>query len=156
MLGLEYTGEERYDNLRRGLFNGSADFLLNFTPGLLTGLLLGWSALPAILLGGVTWISSSGIIARLLVELHRLDDPETPSILSVLVLEDLAMAIYLPVLAVLLRGGDSESITSSVTIALVTVVLILYVALRHGRVISKWVGHKPMRWFCSARSGQYC
>jgi len=57
-------------------------------------MLLGWGTLAALLLGGVTWISSSGVIAKVLAELRRLNNPETPAILAVPVLEDLAMAIY--------------------------------------------------------------
>lgn len=141
MLGLEYTGQELKDNLRRGLPAGSADFVLNFTPGLIAGFLLGWPAMPAVLLGGVTWISSSGIIAKVLAELQRLNNPETASVLTVLVLEDLAMAIYLPLVAVLLRGGNAATITTSVSVALITVGVILYVALRHGGAISRLVAH---------------
>jgi CPA2 family monovalent cation:H+ antiporter-2 len=141
MLGLEYTGAQLHDNLRKGLPAGCVDFALNFTPGFVAGLLLGWPALPAVLLGGVTWISSSGIVAKVLADLKRLNNPETPSVLTVLVLEDLAMAIYLPVVAVLLRGGDAATITTSVSIALVTVAVILYVALRHGRAVSRLVAH---------------
>jgi len=55
---------------------------LNFPPGLITGFLLRWRPLPAVLLGGVTYISSSGIIAKVLAELKRLNNPETPSIVS--------------------------------------------------------------------------
>ncbi|MBC7926343.1 MAG: cation:proton antiporter [Bryobacteraceae bacterium] len=141
MLGLEYTGEELHRNLRQGLPAGSADFLLNFTPGLIAGFLLGWSTLSAVLLGGVTWVSSSGIIAKVLSDLQRLNNPETPSVLSVLVLEDLAMAVYLPFVAVLLRGGDPATMMASVAIALLTVAVILYLALRHGQGISRWVAH---------------
>ena len=91
MLGLEYTGEELVANVRTGLPTGLLDFALNFIPGLIAGLVLGWSPLAALLLGGVTYISSSGIIAKILAELRRLNHPETPTILSILVLEDLAM-----------------------------------------------------------------
>jgi monovalent cation:H+ antiporter-2, CPA2 family len=69
MLGLEYTGEELARNLSVGFPAGLADFVLNFTPGLIAGLLLGWKALPSVLLGGVTYISSSGIVAKVLAEL---------------------------------------------------------------------------------------
>jgi CPA2 family monovalent cation:H+ antiporter-2 len=96
MLGLEYTGEELKENLRLGLPAGAVDLALNFPPGFIAGLILGWQPLAAVLLGGVTYISSSGVIAKLLAELRRLHCPETPAILSVLVLEDLAMAVYLP------------------------------------------------------------
>ena len=57
-------------------------------------------------LAGVTYISSSGVIARLLEDLHRLGNRETPAVLSVLVLEDFAMAAYLPLFAVLASGGN--------------------------------------------------
>ena len=40
MLGLEYTGEELRTNLQAGLPAGLADLVMNFTPGLIAGLLL--------------------------------------------------------------------------------------------------------------------
>jgi monovalent cation:H+ antiporter-2, CPA2 family len=142
MLGLEYTGDELRDNLRVGLPAGVVDFLLNFPPGLVAGLLLGWQALPAVLLGSVTWISSSGIIAKVLADQGRLHNPETPTVLTVLVLEDLAMAVYLPLVAVLLLGGSAITVATSVLIALVAVALVLFVALQYGRAISAWAAHE--------------
>src|SRR5690349_18412522 len=58
MLGLEYTGGELKKSLRRGAAAGVLDFALNFTPGVGAGFLAGWRPLPAVLLGGVTYISS--------------------------------------------------------------------------------------------------
>jgi len=83
MLGLEYTGDQLRTSLRAGFTAGVADLALNFTPGLAAGFLLGWSTLAAALLGGVTYISSSGIAAKILGDLRRMENPETPSILSV-------------------------------------------------------------------------
>ena len=142
MLGLEYTGEELKANLQTGLPSGVVDFALNFPPGLITGLLLRWSPLPSVLLGGITYISSSGIIAKILTELKRLNNPETPSVISVLVLEDLAMAVYLPLIAVLLVGGRAQKVVFSVFIAIVTVAVILLIALRYGRQVSKFFLHE--------------
>jgi monovalent cation:H+ antiporter-2, CPA2 family len=59
MLGLEYTGDELKKSLRLGISAGVIDFALNFTPGLAAGLLLRWSPLAAVLLGGITYVSSS-------------------------------------------------------------------------------------------------
>jgi len=106
------------------------------------GFLLGWDALAAVLLGGVTYISSSGIIARVLGELKRFSNPETPTLLSILVLEDLAMAVYLPVVAVLLAGGTLFRMVGSVSIALLAVAAVLFVAIRYGRSISAIVAHE--------------
>ena len=69
------------------------------------GLLPGWPPLAAVVLGGVTYVSSSGIAAKLLDDLGRLGNRGTPTVLSVLVMEDLAMAAYLPILTGLLTAG---------------------------------------------------
>ncbi len=142
MLGLEYGGEELKSNLRKGVPAGLADLLLNFTPGVVAGLCLGWAVIPSLLLGGVTYISSSGIIAKLLNELGRGDNPETPLVLSVLVLEDLAMAIYLPLVGVLITGGGPARIAVSVAIALTAVAFALAVALRYGKQLSRVANHE--------------
>jgi monovalent cation:H+ antiporter-2, CPA2 family len=141
-LGLEYTGEQLRRNLKAGFLSGVIDFVLNFTPGFVAGVLFRWSYFSAALLGGVTYISSSGIIAKVLGELKRLNNPETPSILSVLVLEDLAMAVYLPLMAVLLSGGSPIRMATSVLIALVTVGVVLFIAIRHGKTVSAIVAHE--------------
>jgi CPA2 family monovalent cation:H+ antiporter-2 len=142
LLGLEYTGEELRDSLRRALPAGAADFALNFPPGLLTGWLLGWPPLASALLGGITYISSSGIAARVLAELHRLKHPETPSVFATLMMEDLAMAVFLPLCAVLLIGGGAAKIALSVGVATVTATLILFVAVRYGAQISRFAAHE--------------
>ena len=142
MLGLEYTGVELVANLRSALPAAIVDFGLNFTPGLLAGLLLKWTPLAAVLLGGVTYVSSSGVIAKVLAELRRLNNPETPAVLSILVLEDLAMAVYLPLVAVLLAGGSTARMALSVSLALATVLLVLTVVVRYGFVLSRVVAHE--------------
>lgn len=142
MLGLEYTGTELKKNLQRGLPAGVMDFLLNFPPGFICGFLLGWDPLASLLLGGVTYISSSGVIAKVLSELARMNKPETPIVLSVLVIEDLAMAIYLPLIAALLIGQGWILGLASIAIALVTVSVVLLVAIRYGYSISKIIGHE--------------
>jgi CPA2 family monovalent cation:H+ antiporter-2 len=142
MLGLEYTGEQLKENLRAGFAAGIVDLGLNFAPGLIAGLLLGWKPMAAVLLGGVTYISSSGVIAKVLAELRRLECPETPAILSILVLEDLAMAVYLPLVAVLLAGGAPARLALSVFIAVTMVVLVLLIAVRYGPSLSRFVAHE--------------
>ena len=50
-------------------------------------------------------MTSSGIVAKLLADLGRLGNRETPTVLSILVIEDLVMAFYLPLVGVLLVGA---------------------------------------------------
>ncbi len=142
VLGLEYTGPELVANLRSALPAAIVDFALNFTPGLLAGLLLKWKPLAAVLLGGVTYVSSSGVIAKVLAELRRLNNPETPAVLSILVLEDLAMAVYLPLVAVLLAGGGPARMAMSVSLALAAVLLVLALAVSYGVLLSRVVAHQ--------------
>lgn len=142
MLGLEYTGDELKKSLRLGTSAGIMDFALNFTPGLAAGLLVGWRPLAAVLLGGITFVSSSGVIAKVLTELRRMGNPETPLVLSILVQEDLAMAVYLPLVGVLLGGGGAAKIVVSVSIAIAVVALVLLAALRYGQQLSQFVAHE--------------
>lgn len=142
MLGVEYTGEQLIGTLRTGFFAGTIDFLLNFSPGLLFGLLLGLKPMSAVILGGVTYMSSSGVAAKVLAELKRLDFPETRIVLSILILEDLVMAIYLPLVGVLVVGGNAQRIAVSVSIAVITVAVVLFIAVRYGRAFSRLVAHE--------------
>ncbi|HWI09581.1 MAG TPA: cation:proton antiporter [Solirubrobacteraceae bacterium] len=142
LLGLEYTAQELAENLRRFLPVGIADAALNFPPGVAFGLLLGWEPLAAVLLGGVTWVSSSGIVAKALGDLGRLGNRETPAVLAVLVLEDLAMTLYLPLIASLLVGGGLLAALGSVAAALSAAAVVLVLALRYGSVVGRLVEHR--------------
>lgn len=139
-LGLEYNEAELRNGLRTGVPPGLFDMVANAGPGIVLGFVLGWEPLAAVLLGGVTWISSSGIISKVLADLGRLANRETPAILNLLVIEDLAMAVYLPVVAALIVGGTLEDMSISVGIALATVALILVAALRYGRRFTSLLG----------------
>ncbi len=139
MIGLEYSGEELSNGLRYGWPVGLVDLILNFSPGFLFGLLLGWGWITALLLGGITYISSSGVIAKLLNDLNWLGNRETPAILTVLVLEDLVMAVFLPLMVVLLVGTGVVSGVISLSVALITVVVVLIVAIRYGGVMSRYL-----------------
>ena len=142
MLGLEYTGGELVENLRGGFPAAIVDLVMNFTPGLMAGLILRWKPLAAVLLGGVTYVSSSGVIAKVLADLRRLENPETPAVLAILVMEDLAMAIYLPIVAVLLAGGGPAGMALSVFLAVASVSLVLLVAVKYGHPLSRLVAHE--------------
>ncbi|NJP45864.1 cation:proton antiporter [Actinacidiphila epipremni] len=139
LLGLEYSASELVSSLKTQYPSGAVDFVFNALPGAAAALLLGWGPTAAVALAGVTWISSSGVIAKVLGDLGRLGNRETPVILGVLVMEDLAMAVYLPILTALLSGVGLAGGSLTLLISLGTVAAVLYVALRHGRIISRAV-----------------
>jgi monovalent cation:H+ antiporter-2, CPA2 family len=137
MLGLEYTASELIAGLRSSWLAGVVDLLLNALPGAVLALLLGWGAAGAFVLGGVTYISSSGIAAKVLSDLGRLGNRETPVVLSILVFEDLAMAVYLPILTAVLAGASFWGGLRAVGVALLAVTLVLMLAVRFGPAISR-------------------
>ncbi len=140
-LGLEFTATELFASLRRHGPSGLVDLALNAPPGFVAGLVIGLPWPGAMALAGVTWISSSGIIARLLGDLGRLANRETPAVLSVLVLEDVAMALFLPLLVVALAGGGPLQAVAGVALALGAVLLVLVAARRHGHRLGRLLGH---------------
>lgn len=139
MLGLEYTASELVTGLRRSWQAGVLDFVLNFLPGAGLAVLLGWGLVGAIVMGGVTYISSSGIAAKVITDLGRIGNRETPVVLSILVFEDLAMAIYLPILTAILAGVGFLGGLQTVGIALAVVTVVLIIALKHGHRVSQAV-----------------
>ena len=141
-LGLEFTAPELVVSMRRHGPTGLVDLALNAPPGALAGVVLGLSWQGCLALAGVTWISSSGIVARLLDDLGRLANRETPAVLSVLVLEDVAMALFLPLLAVALAGGGPVRAASGAALAVAVVLLVLVAAHRHGHRLGRLLAHE--------------
>jgi monovalent cation:H+ antiporter-2, CPA2 family len=139
LLGLEYSADELIANLRAHAPDGIVNIVLNATPGVAAALLLGWSPVAALAMGGVTYAASSGIAAKLLADLGRLGNRETPVVLSLLVLEDLSMAFYLPVLTALAAGVGLLQGSIAEAVAIVAIGFALLVALRFGSFINRLV-----------------
>lgn len=136
MLGLEYTAEELVTGLKQSWMAGLLDLVLNMLPGVAVALVLGWGPIGALVMAGITYSSSSGIIAKVLGDLGRIGNRETPGILAVLVIEDLAMAAYLPILTAVLAGVSLVSGMTTVGISLFVVTVVLVGALRYGHLVS--------------------
>jgi CPA2 family monovalent cation:H+ antiporter-2 len=136
LLGLEYSATELIDGMRRSWTAGVLDIVLNAAPGVAVALILGWGPVGALVMGGVTYISSSGIVAKVLGDLGRLGNRETPVVLSILVFEDLVMALYLPILTAVLIGVTLVGALSAVGISVAVLAVVLVVALRYGRFVS--------------------
>ncbi len=136
LLGLEYSASELIVGMRRSWTAGILDIVLNALPGAAVALILGWGPVGALVMAGVTYISSSGIIAKVLGDLGRLGNRETPVVLSILVFEDLVMALYLPILTAVLVGVTLLGGLTAVGISVAVLIVVLVVALRYGRFVS--------------------
>lgn len=141
MLGLEFSATEFTTSMRRHAPSGLVDLVLNAPVGFVAGLLLGYDWEACLALAGITWISSSGIVARLLSDLKRTGFRETPSVLSVLVLEDILMAVFLPLLVVALAGGTALAAVIAVAAALAVVLTVLFASRYLGHHLGRVLGH---------------
>ena len=130
LLGLEYSAAELVRTARQQTRAGVADILLNATPGVVLAFILGWGWIGALALGGVTYISSSGIVSQVLRDQRWRRNPETKPVVSVLVIEDLVMAPYLPILSVALTGAGLVSGLITVGTALLVVAVVIVIALK--------------------------
>ncbi|MGH8793372.1 MAG: cation:proton antiporter [Stackebrandtia sp.] len=138
-LGLEYSVSELFGTLRKGAVNGLLDLVLNAAPGVAIALLLGWGPTAAVVLGGVTYVTSSGVTAKVLGDLSWLGNRETPAVLSILVMEDLAMALYLPIVTTLLAGLALTQASLGLAVAAGAVTLALLIAAKFGGVVEAFL-----------------
>lgn len=140
-LGLEFSATEFASSLRHHLPSAGVDVVLNAAPAAVAGWLLGLDGVAILALGGVTYISSSGVIARVLEDLGRLGNRETPAVLSVLVLEDFAMAAYLPLFAVLASGGTWLEAVVGMIAAVGALVAAFAASYHWGHHVGRLVAH---------------
>jgi CPA2 family monovalent cation:H+ antiporter-2 len=118
-LGLEFSVDRLLASRRQMSRAGLLDAVVNFPVGVGVGLLLGWSAVEAALLGGIVYISSSAIITKSMLDLGWIANDESETILGVLVFEDLVIAGYLAVVTPLVVGATGAGATvRNVAIAL--------------------------------------
>src|ERR1700712_5582170 len=103
-LGLEFDQDEFFGNARALLLSGGTRIVINMGVGFGFGMWVGWGAREALIIAGMTAVSSSAIITKLLIELRRLANRETPAILGIMVLEDVFVAVYLAIVGVILGG----------------------------------------------------
>ena len=138
-LGLEFSVTEFAASMRKHLPSAWVDLALNGTPGALAGWLLGLDFVGILAMAGITYISSSGVVSRLLTDLRRLGNRETPAVLAVLVLEDFAMAAYLPLLAVLAAGGAWWHAVVGMAIAMAALAVAFVASYRWGHMVARLV-----------------
>jgi CPA2 family monovalent cation:H+ antiporter-2 len=140
-LGLEFDQDEFFGNARGLLLSGGTRLIINFGIGIGFGFLVGWGAREALIIAGMTATSSSAIVTKLLIELRRLANPETPVILGIAVVEDVFIAFYLAIVAVVI-GGETNiwSIVLQLAISFAFLVGMFALARWGGKVVSRVLG----------------
>lgn len=140
-LGLEFDQDEFFGNIRSLLLSGGTRILINFGVGFAFGMWVGWGTREALIIAGMTATSSSAIVTKLLIELRRLANRETPVILGIAVVEDVFIAIYLAIVTVII-GGETNvwGIILELTISFVFLIVMFALARWGGRVVSRLIG----------------
>jgi CPA2 family monovalent cation:H+ antiporter-2 len=137
MLGLEYSGRELIGAFLERRSVGPIDILANFVPGAIIGLLLGWGILGALVLGGITFVSSSGIAAQLIKDTGWRQSELAKRVTSVLVFEDIMLAPYLPLLTAMVLNLGVIAGVVSISIALTITGVVLLIATRQQNALAK-------------------
>ncbi|MDP1711250.1 MAG: cation:proton antiporter [Candidatus Nanopelagicaceae bacterium] len=129
LMGLEYSAKELLTGFREQRTLGLCDFLVNFIPGSLCALILGWGWTGALALGGISYVSSSGIAMQFIRESRWQRLTSTRHAINILVMEDLVLAPLLPILSAFGSGVGLLTGFISISVALiVTGVAIIYSA----------------------------
>ncbi len=127
-LGLKFSVQSLVRGRARISKAGAID-LVNLAVGIGLGLAFGFSVVEALFLGGIVYVSSSAVITKALIDLDWIADPESETILGVLVFEDLFLALYIAILSALtLEGGTLVTALSHVGIALAGMIALTAVA----------------------------
>ncbi|WP_409338725.1 cation:proton antiporter [Halalkalicoccus ordinarius] len=125
-LGLEFNLDRLIENRERITHAGTIDLGINFGAGLILGYVVFGALLPALLIAGIVYISSSAIITKSLIDLGWIANRESDPMLGTLVYEDLFIAVYLAVVsALVLGGGDVIEAVRSVGLALGFILVLL-------------------------------
>lgn len=119
LLGLEYSASELVSSFRERRSPGIVDVLINGLPGAIFGLILGWGLIGALVLGGITYVSSSGIAAQLIKDGSLNGLASTKRAISVLVIEDIFLAVYLPILSAVIASVALVTGLISISVALI-------------------------------------
>lgn len=136
-LGLEFSISRLIKAGRSIAAGGTIYIAINFTLGLLFGWFMGWPLMEILVAAGITSISSSAIVAKVLVDLKRTANPETEMILGIIMFEDVFLAVYLSVVSGLVLSGATSvgDVLLSGGIALGFMIAVLAV----GRLAGPWI-----------------
>lgn len=116
-LGLEFSVKRLLTAGPSIIRSGAVYMLINLSVALLFPFLLGWPLKEILVVAGIMTISSSAIVAKVIVELKRAANDETEIILGLMMFQDVFVAIYFSVVSGLVLAG-STSVTGILLTAL--------------------------------------
>jgi len=134
LLGLEYSAAELIGGVKERKSLGIIDLVLNFLPGALLAIALGWGYVGAMALGGITYVSSSGIASQFIRDGQLQKMGSTKKAIGILVVEDLFLAPYLPILSAVISSIGVITGLMTISVALVITGAVLLFSARGGHI----------------------
>ena len=107
-LGLEFSVSRLIKSGRAIVVGGSIYIAINFAAGMIYAASLGWPIKEVLVATGITTISSSAIVAKVLFDLRRTANPETELILGIIMFEDIFLAVYLSLVSGIVLSGATS------------------------------------------------
>lgn len=107
-LGLEFSVSRLIKAGRSIVVGGSIYIGINFAAGLIYAWALGLPLKEVLVVAGITTISSSAIVAKVLFDLRRTANPETELILGIIMFEDVFLAVYLSLVSGMVLSGATS------------------------------------------------
>jgi CPA2 family monovalent cation:H+ antiporter-2 len=107
-LGLEANVTRLIEAGRSILLGGSIYVGINFTVGFTFGYLSGFPLREALIIAGLTTVSSSAIVAKILFDYRRMANPETQLVLGITMFEDVFLAVYLSLISGIVLSGATS------------------------------------------------
>lgn len=140
-LGLEFSVGRLIKSGRSIAVGGSIYIGINFILGLLFGWASGFPPQETLVVAGITTISSSAIVAKVLIDLKRAANPETEMILGIIMFEDVFLAVYISILSGLVLSDSASlgGVLVSAAVALVFMLALLIVGRKMIPLLNKWL-----------------
>lgn len=143
-LGLEFSVGKLVKSGRNIVFGGSIYVAINFILGLLYGILMGMPWSETLIIAGLVSVSSSAIVAKVLVDLKRTANPETELILGIILFDDIFLALFLTTMSGILLAGSTSflGIFTSVAISVGYMLLFFLIARKGTPILNKLLNIK--------------
>lgn len=138
-LGIEFSVSKLIKSGRNIVYGGSIYVILNFVTGFAYGLVTGFPLYETLIIAGMMSVSSTAIVAKVIVDLRRTGNSETELILGMILFDDLFLAVFLSIMSGILLGGATTiwGILQSIGISMGYMLLFFVIARKGPPILNK-------------------
>ncbi|HKQ75716.1 MAG TPA: cation:proton antiporter [Blastocatellia bacterium] len=143
-LGLEFSVSRLIKAGRSIALGGSIYIAINFVAGLGYAYLMGWPLKEVLIAAGITTISSSAIVAKVIFDLRRTANAETELILGIIMFEDVFLAFYMSIVSGIVLSGATSlgGVLTSAALSLAFILGLIFIG-RKATPLLNWVFRIP-------------